>query len=123
MATIGKMMMVMNKHELNLFGVSRMASNNQKRCQMIFRQSNVSYSKYLCLHLSGMTIIWHQPPNNLGPDHLLTPSLRHAGLIFFYFGNSGIISKWGLISETMIRVGLNFFFFVIPGIITVKFLL
>ena len=57
MATIGKMMMVMNKHELNLFGVSRMASNNQKRCQMIFRQSNVSYSRYLCLHLSGMTTI------------------------------------------------------------------
>ena len=51
------------------------------------------------------------------------PSLRHAGLIFFYFGNSGIISKWGLISETMIRVGLNFYFFRIPGIITVKFLL
>ena len=51
------------------------------------------------------------------------PSLRHAGLNFFYFGNSGIISKWGLISETMIRVGLNFSFFGIPGIITVKFLL
>ena len=56
MATIGKMMMVMNKHELNLFGVSRMASNNQKRCQMIFRQSNVSYSRYLCLHLSGIML-------------------------------------------------------------------
>ena len=53
MATIGKMMMVMNKHELNLFGVSRLASNTQKRCQMIFKQSNVAYSKFLCLHLSG----------------------------------------------------------------------
>ena len=51
------------------------------------------------------------------------PSLRHAGLNVFNFGNSGIISKWGLISETMIRVGLNFSFFGIPGIITVKFLL
>ena len=58
-----------------------------------------------------------------GNCHTVFPSLRHAGLNFFYFVNSGIISKWGLISETMIRVGLNFSFFGIPGIITVKFLL
>jgi len=54
MATIGKILMTMNKHELNLFGTSRLASNTQKRCQLIFRQSNVNYSRCLCLHLSGM---------------------------------------------------------------------
>ena len=53
MATIGKILMTMNKHELNLFGTSRLASNTQKRCQLIFRQSNVNYSRCLCLHLSG----------------------------------------------------------------------
>ena len=60
---------------------------------------------------------------NENKTYTVFPSLRHAGLNFFYFGNSGIISKWGLISETMIRVGLNFYFFVNPGIINKGFLL
>jgi len=58
MATICNILVVMNRNELNLYGVSRLASRTsneipQKRCQMIFRQSNVAYSRSLCLHLSG----------------------------------------------------------------------
>ena len=60
MATIGKILMTMNKHELNLFGSSRLASNTQKRCQLIFRQSNVNYSRCLCLHLSGTCVFQNE---------------------------------------------------------------
>ena len=56
MATISQMLMVMNRHEFNLYSASRLACNhseNRQRCQLIFRQSNVAYSHCLCLHLSG----------------------------------------------------------------------
>ena len=63
MATICNILVVMNRNELNLYGVSRLASRTsneipQKRCQMIFRQSNVAYSRSLCLHLSGKIILF-----------------------------------------------------------------
>ena len=51
------------------------------------------------------------------------PSLRPAGLNFFYFGIAGIISEPGLISGTKIVKGLNFYFFVNPGTINKGFLL
>ena len=57
--------------------------------------------------------------------HIITvfPSLRPAGLNFFYFGIAGIISEPRLISGTMIVKGLNFYSFVNPGIINKGFLL
>ena len=63
MATICNILVVMNRNELNLYGVSRLASRTsneipQKRCQMIFRQSNVAYSRSLCLHLSGKIMLF-----------------------------------------------------------------
>jgi hypothetical protein len=57
MAAIGALMLAMNKNEFNIYGASRLASHsleNRKRCQLIFRQSNVAYSQYLCIHLSGI---------------------------------------------------------------------
>ena len=55
MATISHMLMVMNRHEFNLYSASRLSCHSQhrQRCQLIFRQSNVAYSHCLCLHLSG----------------------------------------------------------------------
>ena len=53
MATIGHIMIAMNKNELNLYGVSKLAEYGRKRCQLLFRQSNIAYSQFLCIHLSG----------------------------------------------------------------------
>lgn len=57
MQTICNILAVMNKNELNLYGVSRLDHKGHKRCQLIFKQSNISYSRCLCLHLSGKNII------------------------------------------------------------------
>ena len=59
MATISQILMVMNRHEFNLYSASRLAfqSDNSQRCQLIFRQSNVAYSHCLCLHLSGNFLV------------------------------------------------------------------
>ncbi len=58
LVTIARLLVLMNKHELNLYGVSRYAKILQpKRCQLIFRQSNIAYSRCLCLHLSGKKLV------------------------------------------------------------------
>ena len=54
MATICQLLMVMNRHEFNLYSASRLASHSDRqRSQLIFKQSNVAYSHCICLHLSG----------------------------------------------------------------------
>lgn len=55
MLTICNILLVMNRNELNLYGVSRLVlkETGRKRCQLVFRQSNIAYSRCLCLHLSG----------------------------------------------------------------------
>ena len=54
MATVCQLLMVMNRHEFNLYSASRLASHSDRqRSQLIFKQSNVAYSHCICLHLSG----------------------------------------------------------------------
>ena len=59
MATICQLLMVMNRHEFNLYSTSRLATKsvNGQRSQLIFRQSNVAYSHCMCLHLSGKSAL------------------------------------------------------------------